>query len=82
MIVDKERQSLLPAGLEHHERAAGARHVNDMAPESRTDPGAHMSNVDSSGDLEQPLCQVTSEARRARREDDDRHQKSTSALSA
>jgi len=62
VVVDKERQFLFSWLLVHEERPSRTGHVNDLFPEPGADSGADVSDVDASGQLEQPLREVPSQS--------------------
>lgn len=74
---DLELQALLVSCRVDHDGAASGTELDDAPPHLLADPGRGHTDVDPRTDLEQPTCQIASEALRDHREDDDNHQSSS-----
>ena len=66
VIVDAERQPLLPGVLIDEQRAAAPRHLDHLGPQAFSDSAVNTPDKHSSGDLQQPLREVTAKSFRAR----------------
>src|SRR2546423_12520925 len=58
MVVHLEGESLLALHLKDHQGTAGTGHVDHSGPQPAAYPSVDVSDVDASGDLQQPFGEI------------------------